>query len=254
MVHEVLLVAVVAFLGGFVKGLSGFGYALVSTGLLLMFYEPSTAVALMIIPLIASNIEILGEMSWNEILNCLSGFSHYLVTLLVGAILGTFLTGQIPGVVFNTLLGVFVLSYTASRVLHFEVLDRFTERCFRGADLMQSLAGLVSGIVFGASNTGVQIVAYIESQNLDRSRFVGMIAISMIGVSTARLVTAGYLGFLRGIGDIYLSTAMAVSGVVAVYTGRRISERLERRTVKRFILALLAVIGLRLLTSGLGIV
>lgn len=254
MLQELVLVATIASLGGFLKGLTGFGYALVSTGILLSYYTPETAVSLMIIPLIASNLEIVRELSVEEIFNCLDVYSHYLFPLLIGAVAGTFMIGTVPSSAFSVVVGLFVTVYALQKFFRPEIIDHLASRCFTEGRGVQGITGLISGFVFGAANIGVQIVTYIESQDLDHSRFVGMVGLSMIGVSTVRLATAGYLGFFRGFSDLYLSTGMALAGVTATYLGEKAMRRIDPERVRILGIVLLMVIGVRLVTKGLGIV
>lgn len=243
----------VTALGGLVKGLTGFGYALVSTGILLTFLPPESAVGLMIVPLIAANAEVLNELTWTELKKCATSFQYYLIPLLAGAVTGTSAAGVLPGDFVSAAIGLMVLIYAMDRLVG-DSLQKFADYCFSHGTTVQAGTGFVSGLIYGATNTGVQIIAYLDSRDLEREKFVGMIGLSMIAVSIARLGVASYLGFFRGFSDIYLTSVMALSGVLAVYLGRKLSGRLEPDKVEMAAELLLIVIGVRLLTSGLGIV
>lgn len=53
---SVTLITVVVLFGGLVTGITGFGYALISTMTLAMLFDPQSAVALMIIPALVANV------------------------------------------------------------------------------------------------------------------------------------------------------------------------------------------------------
>ena len=57
-----VLIGTILFVGGLVTGVTGFGYALISTTTLAVVLDPQTAVVLMIIPVIIANIDLVGEL------------------------------------------------------------------------------------------------------------------------------------------------------------------------------------------------
>ena len=62
-----------------------------------------------------------------------------------------------------------------------------------GRPAMVAVGG-VSGLVFGATNVGVQLVAYLRSQDLSHSLFVGVVAMVFVGLNALRIGAAGVLG------------------------------------------------------------
>ncbi|ELY31191.1 hypothetical protein C499_01905 [Halogeometricum borinquense DSM 11551] len=54
-----LAVAAIVAFGGFVTGLNGFGFAVIGTALLAFVMDPQTAVALMILPILAANTSLI---------------------------------------------------------------------------------------------------------------------------------------------------------------------------------------------------
>ena len=57
-----VLIGIILFIGGLVTGVTGFGYALISTTTLAVVLDPRTAVVLMIIPVIIANLTLVGEL------------------------------------------------------------------------------------------------------------------------------------------------------------------------------------------------
>jgi hypothetical protein len=112
--------------------------------------------------------------------------------------------------------------------------------------------GLVSGAVFGVSNVGVQVIAYLESRDLDRRTFVGVVAMVFLGISSVRVGTALALGLLPG-DALALSAGAAVPGVVGVAIGRRIRPGIPEGAQRAATLALLFAIGVRLLGRATGL-
>jgi len=253
----VATVSAVVFLGGLVKGTAGFGYAIVSTAVLATLFSPTVAVVVMILPMLVGNLRLVGELDRGAIPGCLARFWPYILGAAAGTLAGMALLGRIPRPVLALGLGLFTLAYVATSqpwvALPGERLVR--DRCFRSGTAAKLGVGLVSGAVFGATNAAVQIVAYLDSLDLDRGTFVGVLAMILVGISLLRLAAAWGLGLFGAGGTapatlFGLSAFAAVPGLVGVAAGQRLRRRLAERTVTAGALLLLAVIGLKLLVDG----
>jgi uncharacterized membrane protein YfcA len=239
-----LIPAAIIFLGGLVKGLNGFGYALVSTPLLAVFIPAQEAVALMIIPLIAGNLELAIETDRKELENCIKNFSGFLLFLVAGVTVGMLAISKIPSGPLKTSVGLLALAFTASRTPFLSKgFERLRKLCFR---TWEPAIGFISGIVYGASNVGVLIVAYLKSRDLDRQKFVGTLAVAILAVSVYRVLLAQVTGLYTGTDRIILSLALAVPAVAAVWTGEKLSERFTSKTLEQLSILLIAIIGVKL--------
>ena len=254
-----LSVLAIVFLGGLVKGTAGFGYAIVSTAVLATLFSPTVAVVVMILPMLVANVRLLGELDRSELSRCVARFWPYVLAAAAGTLAGMALLGRIPQPLMATGLGLFTLAYVATAqpwvTLPGQAWAR--ERCFRPGTAAKVALGLVSGVVFGASNVAVQIVAYLDSLALDRSTFVGVLAMILVGVSVLRLGAAWWLG-LFGTGTtsaaalVGLSAVAALPGLVGVAAGQRLRRRLPERYVTAGAILLLTVIGAKLFADGLA--
>ncbi len=242
---QIIITAVI--LGGLIKGLNGFGYALVSTSLLTFFIPAQEAVALMIIPLIAANIELTAKLSLKEVKACLKRFKLYIAGTFTGVTLGMLLIDMMPSNLLKTAVGLLVLVFVASRVPQiselFSELNRFCVENQR----VEPVLGLFSGLVFGSSNVGVPIVAYFRELELSREKFISVIAITVLAASVMRIGLASYLGLYTGTDRILLSALIAVPGLIAVKIGDKLGEKLPQKTTEKASLLLLIIIGLKLL-------
>jgi uncharacterized membrane protein YfcA len=239
-----LIPAAIIFLGGLVKGLNGFGYALVSTPLLAVFMPAQEAVALMIIPLIAGNLELALETDRKELENCIKNFSGFLVFLVAGVTAGMLAISKMPSGPLKISVGLLALAFAASRTSFFHKrFERFQKLCFR---TWEPAIGFISGIVYGASNVGVLIVAYLKSRNLERERFVGTLAAAILAVSVYRVLLAQVTGLYTGTDRIVFSFALALPAAAAVWTGEKLSERLSSKILEQLSVLLIAAIGVKL--------
>ena len=248
-----LVVAIVAF-GGVVKGLAGFGYGIAGTALLATVLDPATAVVVMILPTLAANLSLLRELDRAGLRSCLRRFWPYLGAAVVGTLLGMALLDSIPRRALALALGLLTLGYVTTKQPYLTVPGRarFDAFCRLPGAPVKAVLGLLSGITFGASNVGVQVVAYLDTLDLDRSTFVGVLAMVLVGVSGVRVAAAFALG-LYGAGSLSLSVLAVVPGLVGVTLGGAGRTRVPDRYLTAGTLLLLGVVGLRLTAAGTGV-
>lgn len=248
-----LVFGIVAF-GGFVTGVNGFGFSVVGTALLAATIGPQTAVVVMILPLLAGNVSLVRELDRSALRSCVRRFWPYVAAALVGTVGGMFLLSVIPTGPMVLALGLFVLAYVAFSQPWVPVPGerRLRDVCFSDGTGMKAGLGLVSGFVFGATNVGVQVVAYLQSLELDRTTFVGVVAMIFLGISTVRVAVASAFGLFGGGDVLLLSAAAAVPGLVGVSAGKRVRPRIPVSYQQVGTMGLLFAIGLRLTSRGIG--
>lgn len=249
------VVLVVVFLGGAVKGLVGFGYAIVGTAGLATVLDPSTAVVVMILPTLAANAYLFGELDPSDVHGCLRRFWPFVVAALVGTVIGMVALRSVPAPAVALGLGLLTLGYVAFKQSWLPVpgVDAIIDRCFRRGAGWKAALGLGSGLVFGASNVAVLVVAYLDSLDLDRGTFVGVLAMILVGISTLRIGLAAALGLYGAGGSALLSVLAVLPGLAGVTAGDAVRPRVPDRVLSAAVLALLAVVGVRLTLSGLDL-
>ena len=253
--EPVLLVTVVGIVsfGGLVKGLVGFGYGIAGTALLALVIDPATAVIVMILPALAANLSLVRELEPAEVRSCLRRFWPYVVAAGAGTLLGTAALESIPRQALAGGLGLLTLGYVASRQSYATLQSGRLGRLGRPVGARATVGiGLVSGVVFGASNIGIQIVAYLDSMELDRSTFVGVLAMVLVGVTGLRVVAAFALGLYEG-SALSLSLLAVAPGLVGVAVGGVGRRHLSERLLNAGTIALLLVVGVRLTAGGAGL-
>lgn len=248
------LVLAAVLLGGLVKGVAGFGYAVTSTALLAMVIDPAAAVTVMILPTLIANVPLLAELERTELQSCIQRFWPYVVAALAGTLAGMALLDQIPRAWLALGLGLVTFAYvvTAQPYVALPGDRRLSGRLFRPGTRTKVGLGLVSGVVFGASNIAVQVVAYLDALELDRATFVGVLAMVLVGISTVRVGAAWSLG-LYGTGSLLALSAVAVvPGVAGVFAGGRVRPFIPEEYQTAGTMALLFVIAARLTTAGVS--
>ena len=249
------LVVTAVLLAGILTGVAGFGLALVATMALATVLPPATAVVVMIVPVLAANLSLLSDLDRGSVERCGRRFGPYIGAGLVGTLAGTALLDRLPDGPLTLGLGLVTLAFVVSAQGAIELpgLDRLRDRCFvesRGG--MFALGG-VSGLLFGATNVGVQVVAYVRSRDLSHGLFVGVIAMVFVGINTVRAGLAVALGLYPDSPTLALSIGLAAPAIVGVSVGKLLRPRVPEGYREPLVLSLLALIGLRLLAGGLGI-
>ena len=244
---NLLIPATIILLGGLVKGLNGFGYAVVSTTLLATVMPAQQAVTLMIIPLILANIHILKEVTMRELQNCIDRFGPYIITAVTGVTAGTLLIDFIPQNLLSQAIGLFTLLFVASKIEPIsDLFDSGLDYCAENPRI-EPVLGILSGTVFGSTNIGVPFVAYFQQIGLEKKKFATMIALTVLLSSLIRIPLATYLGMYSGPQNILFSVLLAGPGLLGVEAGIVLRKKIPERYFYRASLLLMAVIGFKLL-------
>ncbi|MDB2240280.1 hypothetical protein SAMN06266787_102329 [Halorubrum ezzemoulense] len=253
-VELVATIAVVVGVAGAVNGVAGFGFAVVGTMVLAATLDPATAVTFMIIPMFAVNLALVGDLTREELRTCGTRFAPLLVAALVGTLLGMALLDRLPEAPLRILLGFVSLGFVATNqhAVPLPSLPVVSEREFADTPLVMAIVGVVSGVLFGATNVGVQLVAFVRSFDLSHGLFVGVVALVFVGINGLRVGAAGALGLYPDPGLVLASVAAAVPAVAGVAVGKRLRERVSERLRRGVVLGLLTVIGVRLILGGAG--
>ncbi|MEF8914911.1 sulfite exporter TauE/SafE family protein [Natronomonas sp.] len=246
-----LLVGTV-FLAGAVNGVAGFGFALVGTMALATVLDPATAVVLIIFPVFAVNLSLVGDLSVDDLRYCGRRFGPLIGGALVGTLAGMVLLDRLPAAPLRVGLGVVTLAFVASMQSVVPLPSWDADAAFVESGPVMAVVGALSGVLFGATNVGVQLVAYLRSRGLTHGLFVGVVALVFLGLNGLRIGAAAVLGLYPTVTVAALSVAAAVPAVAGVAVGKRLRGVVSERQQRVGVLGLLTVIGLRLLSSGLG--
>ena len=157
-----LQVVGIVFLATFVRGLTGFGNALVAMPLLALVVEPRTASPLVGLTAIVMATLMLAA-HWREV--HLGSAWRLLVASVPGLVIGLWFLTTFGGSAIRLALGVFILSYSLYDLCRPRLAHLEDERWVY-------LAGFISGIIGGACNAnGPPIVIYGTMRGWSPERF-----------------------------------------------------------------------------------
>jgi len=249
-----VLFGAVVLVAGTLNGVAGFGFALVGTMVLATAVDPATAVVFMILPILSVNLSLVRDLSASELRTCGRRFGPLVGAALVGTVIGMAALDQVPEAPLRIGLGAVALSFVASaqNVVPIPGRSSAEEACFVETTPAMIGVGAVSGLLFGGTNVGVQLIAYLRSCDLSHGTFVGVVAMVFLGLNAVRVGAAGVLGLYPSATLVALSAAAAIPAVVGVAVGKRVRDRVSERARRTVVLGLLTVVGLRLVAGGLG--
>jgi hypothetical protein len=252
-VHLVALFGLTVFLAGTLNGVAGFGFALVGTMVLATAVDPATAVVFMIVPILSVNLSLVRDLSTEELRTCGRRFGPLVVAALVGTVVGMVVLGQLPEGPLRIGLGALSLAFvaTAQSVVPIPGRRRAEDRCFVETTPAMAGVGALSGLLFGGTNVGVQLIAYLRSCDLTHGTFVGVVAMVFLGLNAVRVAAAGVLGLYPSLLVALASVGAILPAVAGVAVGKRLRNRVSEGWRRRVVLGLLTLVGVRLVLGGL---
>jgi uncharacterized membrane protein YfcA len=234
----------VVLVAAFLKGIVGFGFPTTSTTLLALFVDVKTAIALVIVPnIVMDGYQMLRR---GRLAATARRLFFVLVAGAVGIVLGTKLLVMLPSWTATLVLGLFTLTFVALNATAFS--PRLAPRWERP---LGPIAGLVSGVVGGLTNTpGTALVMFFYALGLAKDEFVRSIALSFVALKVVQLAAVSHFG-LMSVGLLQLSLGLTVVALVGFWIGLRVQDRLDQRRFNRAVLVFLAATGLWLVYRSL---
>ncbi len=238
-----LALAPIAFAGGFIQGLTGFGSALVTIPLATFFVPLPFALAVFAVVDFVNGLRLGLENPRNAVL---AEVARMVPLMIVGVATGATLLVNLPRGASLIALGVFVLAYalySLSRRGRLAVVSR------RWAFLAGFCGGL-SGTLFGAG--GPPYAIYLSHRPLSKEQFRATLTLNTIFSIGARLVAFAVTGLLMQDGVWVTAAAAIPAGLLAIYLASRIFRVISREMVMRAVGILLLASGASLIARGLG--
>lgn len=249
------IIVIVVTVAGTINGIAGFGFAVIGTMALATVIDPATAVVFMIAPILAANISLVRELSLPQLRTCGRRFAPLMLAALIGTIAGMVVLDSIPTAPLRVALGLVSLGFviTVQDAVRVPGLDQTKQGCFVETRPAMLGVGGLSGVLFGGTNVGVQLIAYIRSCDLSHGLFVGVVAMVFLGLNAVRIGAAAILGLYPTTTVVLASFAAVVPALAGVALGKRVRDNVSDRQRQTVVLGLLTLIGIRLILGGLGI-
>jgi uncharacterized protein len=240
------LVALIAIFvaGGVVKGITGAGLPLVLVPLTAQFVPVPVAVALLTVPMVATNIA--QAMEGGRTLPVIRRLLPILACVVVGLLIGVHLLLSIDRRLLNLILGTSFLALAA--LLLFMPHVRIGDATARWAG---PVVGIAAGVLGGMSAMfGPPMIAYLVGRGTDPDSFVKQMAIFAFTASLTMLLALGGSGSMSGT-DMLVSAAAIVPIQAGMPLGRWLRRRTKPQWFRIAVLIVLALGGLDMLRRAL---
>jgi uncharacterized membrane protein YfcA len=209
----------------------------------------------MIVPILAVNVSLVRDLSREELRTCSRRFGPLIGAALVGTVVGMVVLSSLPTAPLRVGLGLVTLGFvaTAQRLVPLPKLSGGEGAAFGQTRVGMLGVGAISGLLFGGTNVGVQLIAYLRSFDLSHGLFVGVVALVFLGLNGIRVGVAGALGLYPSQVLLFASIGAAIPAVLGVAVGKRLRVTASERARRFVVLGLLTVVGIRLVGGGAGI-
>ena len=231
-------------LGGVVKGVTGVGLPLVLVPLTAQFVPIPVAVALLTVPMVATNIAQAAE--GGHTLSTIRQLLPILVCVVIGLLIGVHLLLSIDRRLLSLILGISFLALAALLLLMRRV--RIGQEAARWAG---PLVGFAAGVLGGMSAMfGPPLIAYLVGRGTDPESFVKQMAILAFTASLTMLLALGGSGSMSGM-DMLVSAVAIIPIQAGMPLGRWLRRRAKPEWFRIAVLSVLALGGLDMLRRAL---
>jgi uncharacterized membrane protein YfcA len=243
---ETVALVVGAFaLGGFMKGAIGMGLPVVVLAALAMVMPLRDAMAIFLIPGVASNI-------WQATNGpYLPGLVRRLWPFLLGAIggicVGVWILAGTKSDVMVTVLGVLLILYSLFALIAPRLPEPGPHERW-----LSPLAGASGGVLFGM--VGIFIVPgllYLETLRMHRDQFVQALGLTFVTITSTLAVSM--TGFQLVTGELAILSAMGlVPAFAGIWAGRRVRHRISETFYRRLFFISLIASGIYMIARSPG--
>ncbi|MEF8936628.1 sulfite exporter TauE/SafE family protein [Halobacteriaceae archaeon SHR40] len=231
----------VAITAGVVKGMVGFGYALITTPIFATVIDPTVAVVVLAIPPWMLNMFQIGETDTG--LAFIREEWLLLLTAVVGTIIGVgFLAEYSTGPIVPFLIGLVILAYVVFQLIQdFVVVERTHN------PVALSVAGFLQGFLLSVANLGPLLPTYFHTFERDTERYIGGLSMVLGTIFTVRIVQMALFTDLLTTYRLWLGSVIAVVTIVGLLVGSYLRRlEVDEEKFNWFVVALLFVISLNI--------
>jgi hypothetical protein len=238
---SVIYVAAILFAAAYLQSATGFGLALVCMALVPIILPVSEAIAYVSLASLVVNSFIIFA---NRAGLCLRRALPLCIGIVLGIPVGYFALSALDGKLVIRLLGVTLMVIAAAEFLQ----GRMTK--LHIPEKSGGLMGMLGGILAGAFNVGgPPIVVYTYARNWSKVEVVAILQTAFLAGGLTRNL------LMLGTGEVNVELLALVawtvpSAILAVWLGKLTLDRLPHMLLKRFVFALIFLIGLSYLFSG----
>ncbi|WP_299131582.1 sulfite exporter TauE/SafE family protein [uncultured Amaricoccus sp.] len=234
-------------LGGFAKGVVGFALPLIAVSIMASFLPAKVAVALMVVPILVSNLlqALRGGMA--EAWASLVKYRRLNLVFFVTIVFAARLVVLMPDAMLYGVLGATITGFGAAQVLGWR--PTFAPRRARLAEI---LAGIAAGIFGGIAGIwGPPLVIYLLAAEVPKIEMVRVQSITFALGAIVLLVSHAQSGVLDAM-TLPMSTWLTLPTLAGMFLGYGVQDRLDQELFRKVTLIVLIAAGLNLLRRAIG--
>ena len=233
------IAAAIVLLAGFVRAISGFGFALVATPLLLFVFDPKSVVVIIIILGMLTGLLLLFRTRHyidrrRALIMCGSG--------ILGIPIGAYLLSSLNPSIIKLIIAILIIPLSIILLLgHSHQFKRDSLGC--------GISGFLGGLL-GASTSfsGPPVVLFLLNQGLVKERFVGTLTAYFVFMGIASVVAFSSLGMVTI--DILLKVAMLLpTTILGFYIGIKVLPRINATLFRRIAASIVSVAALAIIVT-----
>ncbi len=241
----ILACAAALMLAGTVKGVLALGLPLVGLPLLTLFLDVPGAVAVLMIPLVLSNLIQAVEGEGTIVL--LKRFWALILCLIIGSFLGTNMVTWIEPRLLLLIVGVLIFALSTASILQPHVTVPARYEWWLGP-----MIGFIAGVIGGMSTLfGSLLAIYVVGLRLPRDAFVKAISLLYL-IAALALTIFGTAQGLTSPKQLVVSTLAMIPVYIGMLIGRRIRPWVDPEKFRLAVLGVVWLTGANLIRMGLG--
>jgi len=232
------------FAAGIVKGLTGFGFSLLTVPILVVLLGPRKAVPIIIILNAASNVPLyIHSRRWSS----LGRIRPLIAAGIISIPVGTYLLLVLDTAALKLIAGVAICLFALAFLLGFRREIKREKRGLIGA-------GLVSGILNGLISTGgPPVILFLTNQGMPKQRFRANLIAYFLFLNAATL-PMHFAGGLISLEVVKYAVIFIPALAAGALVGTRLIGYVPEAAFRKTVLAVVMTAGLMLALAGLGVV
>lgn len=235
-----LVITVVFFIGGAIKGLVGIGMPTFVMAVLSQFLDPRFAIALLLVPIVAANG--LQTIRSGFVTEAVTRYWQLYVPMTAGFLVFTQLASITPAQTMKIAVGIFIVLFVLTSLLTVDIkIPRKYDSIF------QVVSGTTAGVMGGlAAMTAPPLIMYLTARRLPKSEFVGVVGFFLF--LSGIFLTIGYLkAGLTTVSLLSRSAMLIVPVVIGMRLGEIFHQHLDELVFRKVILFVFFVLGVNLI-------
>lgn len=237
-----ILAAAAVLLAGATTGLTGFGFSLVATPLLILALPAKT-----VVPVLACLALVQCTLMWYQLRRSVHTSQIWIMTLaaLIGVPLGTYLLLYLDADVLKVLIG------SSSVLAAVALMFGFRFPVAQSGATMAAV-GLLGGLLGGTTGmSGPPVVVFLTNQGVRKEVFRANLSAYFVALSWVRIGSYAVGGLLSA-EVLTLAALLMPAALVGLWTGLRLECRVDEVVFRRLTLLTLIATSLAVAASGLA--